>query len=85
MKYQFRQTASGQRFNQLSKTAAHKQIPFGSNVKVTNIANGESVTVRVNDRGPFVEGRIIDLSRSAFGSIADIEEGLVDVRIEVIQ
>ena len=84
MKYQFRQTASGERFNQLSKTAAHKQVPFGSNVKVTNLENGESVFVRVNDRGPFIEGRIIDLSRSAFASIADVDQGLVDVRIEVV-
>jgi len=85
MKYQNRQTANGERFNQQSNTAAHKQIPFGSNVKVTNLENGETVMVRVNDRGPFVAGRVIDLSRSAFSSIADVDQGLVDVHIEVVE
>jgi len=84
MKYQFRKTASGERFNQLGNTAAHKQLPFGSRVKVTNVSNGESVTVRINDRGPFIEGRIIDLSRSAFAEIADTRLGVIDVEIEVL-
>lgn len=84
MKYQFRQTASGERFNQLSKTAAHRTLPFGTRVKVTNQANQRSVTVKVNDRGPFVDGRIIDLTRSAFSSIGDTGSGLMDVEIEVV-
>lgn len=85
MKYQFRKTASGERFNQLSKTAAHKKIPFGSKVKVTNTKNGKSVIVKVNDRGPFVKGRIIDLSRSAFSNIGNTASGVINVRIEVIE
>ena len=66
MKYQFRKTASGETFNQLEKTAAHKKLPFGTRVKVTNTKNGRSIVVKINDRGPFVKGRIIDLSKSAF-------------------
>jgi rare lipoprotein A len=85
MKYQFRRTASGERFNQLSKTAAHRTFPFGTKVKVTNLNNGKSVIVKINDRGPFVEGRIIDLTRSAFSSIGNIESGLIDVEIEVLR
>jgi len=84
MKYQFRSTASGERLNQLAKTAAHRQLPFGTRVRVTNIRNGESVVVKINDRGPFVEGRIIDLTRSAFASIGDTRSGLIDVEIEVL-
>lgn len=83
-KYQSRQTASGERFNQRAKTAAHKSLPFGSRVKVTNAGNGKTVTVRINDRGPFVAGRIIDLSRSAFEDIADTRLGVIDVEVEVI-
>lgn len=84
MKYQFRQTASGERFNQFSKTAAHRQLPFGTKVKVTNMESGKSVVVKINDRGPFVSGRVIDLSRSAFSSISDLDRGVVDVRIQVV-
>lgn len=85
MKYQFRKTASGERFNQYSKTAAHKKLPFGTKVKVTNIKNGKSVVVKINDRGPFVKGRIIDLSRSAFSSIGNTDSGVISVEIEVIK
>ena len=85
MKYQFRQTASGERFNQLSNTAAHKTLPFGTKVRVTNIESGSTVVVKINDRGPFVAGRIIDLSRSAFAEIADTDEGVIDVRIQVVR
>ncbi len=84
MRYQFQRTASGERFNQLASTAAHKELPFGSRVRVTNISNGESIVVKINDRGPFVEGRIVDLSRSAFSKIADTSIGIIDVEIEVI-
>lgn len=85
MKYQFRKTASGERFNQFSKTAAHKTLPFGAKVKVTNIKNGKSVVVKINDRGPFVKGRIIDLTRSAFSRIGDTGSGVIHVKIEVIK
>jgi len=82
-KYQGRQTASGELFDQNSMTAAHKRLPFGSKVKVTNVANGKSVVVRINDRGPFVSGRIIDLSKSAFQRIGNTNAGVIDVEIEV--
>lgn len=85
MKYQNRKTASGERLNQGSNTAAHKKLPFGTMVKVTNIKNGKHVTVKINDRGPFVKGRIIDLTRSAFSSIGDLHSGIIDVKIEVIK
>ncbi len=84
MKYQSRKTASGERFDQSANTAAHKKLPFGTKVKVTNIKNGKSVIVRINDRGPFVSGRIIDLSRSAFSSIGNTSAGVIDVKIEVV-
>lgn len=83
-KYQGRKTASGERFNQNAHTAAHKRLAFGSRVKVTNIANGKSVIVRINDRGPFVRGRIIDLSKSAFQRIASTRHGVIDVEIKVL-
>lgn len=84
-KHQNRKTASGERYQHKLKTAAHKKLPFGSSVKVTNVANGKSVIVKINDRGPFVRGRIIDLSKSAFSSIGNTSSGLIDVKIEVIK
>ena len=84
-KFQFRKTASGERFNQFSNTAAHKKLPFGTKVKVTNVKNGKSVIVKINDRGPFIRGRIIDLSRAAFNSIANLDSGVIKVKIEVVQ
>ncbi|WP_304639423.1 septal ring lytic transglycosylase RlpA family protein [Pseudomonas sp.] len=84
-RYQNQKTASGERYKARQKTAAHRTLPFGSQVRVTNIHNGRSVVVRVNDRGPFVRGRVIDLSKSAFSSIGDTSAGLLDVRIEVIR
>ena len=84
-KYQGRRTASGERFNQNAKTAAHKKLPFGTRVKVTNISNGKSVVVRINDRGPFIKGRIIDLSKSTFSAIANTRLGVIDVVVEVIR
>lgn len=83
-KYQSRKTANGERFNQNSYTAAHKKLPFGTKVEVTNVKNGKSIVVRINDRGPFVRGRIIDLSRAAFTSIGDTKYGVIDVTIEVV-
>lgn len=84
MKYQFRSTASGEMLNNLANTAAHRSLPFGTLVRVTNRETGESVVVKINDRGPFIKGRIIDLTRSAFSSIADTREGIVPVVIEVV-
>ncbi len=84
-KYQGKMTASGELFKQEAKTAAHRKLPFGTRVKVTNIKNGKSVVVRINDRGPFVKGRIIDLSRSAFRSIGNPADGVIDVEISVLE
>ena len=74
-------TASGEPFNNAKLTAAHKKLPFGTLVKVTNPANGKSVTVRINDRGPFVAGRIIDLSKAAANSIGIVSAGIAKVVI----
>ncbi|WP_394701368.1 septal ring lytic transglycosylase RlpA family protein [Marispirochaeta aestuarii] len=75
-------TASGERFNTNDLTAAHKTLPFGTRVRVTNTANGKSVTVRINDRGPFVQGRIIDLSRAAAEQLGMLESGTAQVLVE---
>lgn len=74
-----RSTASGERFNSQGLTAAHRSLPLGSRVKVTNQANGRSVLLRINDRGPTYGSRIIDLSESAFARIASLNQGLARV------
>ncbi|ALP40103.1 RplA family protein [Aeromonas schubertii] len=73
------------RYHKERSTAAHLVLPFGSRVKVTNLANGKSVLVRINDRGAFPEGRVIDLSRSAFSAIGNPADGLLRVRLEVME
>jgi len=75
-------TASGERFDQGALTAAHRTLPFGTMVRVTNTRNGKGVVVRINDRGPYVRGRIIDLSKAAFERIASTRAGVVPVRLE---
>ena len=77
-------TASGEIFNDELLTAAHRSLPLGTKVRVTNIANGKSVEVKVNDRGPYAGGRIIDLSRAAARALGMIEDGLIEVRLETI-
>ena len=84
-KYENRKTANGELYKHNLNTAAHKKLPFGSNVRVTNVSNGKSVVVKINDRGPFVKGRIIDLSKSAFSSIGNTTSGAIKVKIEVIR
>lgn len=84
MKFQFSRTASGERFNNFSLTAAHNTLPLGTRVRVTNTKNGKTVEVTINDRGPFIKGRIIDLTRAAFARIADLKKGIVNVEIKVI-
>jgi len=79
-----RKTASGETFNMYDLTAAHKKLAFGTKVRVTNMRNGESVVVRINDRGPFVHGRIIDLSYAAAKEIGLVEMGVTKVRLEVL-
>jgi rare lipoprotein A len=83
--FQSRKTSNGEIFDQAKHTAAHRTLPFGTRLKVTNTQNSKSVVVRINDRGPFAKGRIIDLSSSAFKSIANLNVGVISVRIEVIQ
>lgn len=83
-KYQGRTTANGERFDQQAATAAHLKLAFGTKVKVTNLANNKSVIVRINDRGPYIRGRIIDLSSSMFKKIADPKVGVIDVQVTVI-
>ena len=83
-KYHGRTTASGERFSQQAATAAHLKLPFGTRVNVTNIANNKSVVVRINDRGPYIRGRIIDLSKAMFKKIADPKVGVIDVSVTVI-
>jgi len=78
-------TASGETFNPEALTAAHKTLPFNTRVRVTNPANGTSVIVRINDRGPYVDGRCLDLSRAAFRVIANLETGVLkSARYEVL-
>jgi rare lipoprotein A len=80
--HQGKQTASGTIFDQAALTAAHRSLPFGSKVKVTNLANGKSVEVEITDRGPFAENRIIDLSQAAAKALEMMESGTATVRIE---
>ncbi|MXO83917.1 septal ring lytic transglycosylase RlpA family protein [Altererythrobacter aestiaquae] len=70
-----RRTANGERFNMNAMTAAHKTLPFGTKVRVTNPRNGKSVVVRINDRGPFIRGRTIDLSRAAAKKVGIVQRG----------
>ncbi len=79
-----RETASGESFDMHEFTGAHRKLPFGTLVRVRNLFNGKEVIVRVNDRGPFVKSRIIDLSRAAANAIGIIDRGTVRVSIEVI-
>lgn len=79
-----RQTASGERFNQNALTAAHPHLPFGTQVLVTNLNNGRSVVVRINDRGPHIRGRIIDLSKGAAKVIGVFNNGTASVRLEIL-
>jgi rare lipoprotein A len=79
-----RPTASGARFDMNQLTAAHRSLPLGTAVRVTNLANGRTVDVMINDRGPYVHGRVIDLSRRAASDLAMIEAGLAAVRIEAL-
>ena len=84
-KFHGRKTASGEKFNMYKLTAAHNFLPFGTIVRVVNLANGRSVIVRINDRGPFKKGRIIDLSYAAAKRIGIISKGTEKVKIEVIR
>jgi rare lipoprotein A len=82
--WQGQMTASGARFNPGALTAAHRSLPFGTRVRVTNRSNGRSVVVVINDRGPFVGGRIIDLSRAAAQAISMTGAGVAPVSLEIL-
>ncbi len=84
-KFHGRTTANGERYDMHKLTAAHKTLPFGTKVKITNERNGESVVVRINDRGPFAGRRIIDLSRAAADKIGMLRSGVAPVTVEVIR
>lgn len=83
--FEGRLTASGEPYDSRAMTAAHKTLPFGTRVKVTALDSGESTVVRINDRGPFVDGRIIDLSRRAAEQLGMIHEGAADVQLQVLE
>lgn len=83
-KFDGRRTASGERFDNDEMTAAHRTLPFGSRVRVTNLATGRSVVVRINDRGPFTRGRMIDVSRAAAVELGLVARGHGDVELALI-
>lgn len=80
-----RKTANGERFNMNELTAAHRSLPFGTKVRVTNQKNGKSVVVRINDRGPYAGGRVIDLSRSAAQALSMVGSGVAPVKMQVLR
>jgi rare lipoprotein A len=79
------QTASGEKFDTHELTAAHRTLPFGTRLRVTNVATGQSVTVRVNDRGPFIRGRDVDVSYSAAETLGMVGGGIAKVKLDVVQ
>jgi peptidoglycan lytic transglycosylase len=78
-------TANGERFDTNQLTAAHRTLPFGTRLRVTNVATGQSVTVRVNDRGPFIPGRVVDVSYSAATTLGMVGGGIAKVKLEVVE
>jgi rare lipoprotein A len=79
------QTASGEKFDTQELTAAHRTLPFGTRLRVTNVTTGQSVTVRVNDRGPFVPGRVVDVSHAAAETLGMVGGGVAKVKLDVVQ
>lgn len=77
-------TASGERLCEHSSTAAHKTLPMGTKVRVTNLANGKSEVVRINDRGPYIKGRIIDVTRGVAERLGFVSRGVIPVKVEVL-
>ena len=77
-------TASGEKFDKHELTAAHRTLPFGTRLRVTDVATGRSVTVRVNDRGPFVRGRVVDVSASAAETLGITAKGVAKVKLNVV-
>jgi len=83
-KFHGRTTANGEVYDEKKMTAAHRNLPFGTRVRVVNLSNKKSVEVRINDRGPFVEGRIIDVSYAAAERLDFIRDGVVRVRVATV-
>jgi rare lipoprotein A len=77
-------TANGETFNPNAMTAAHPTLPFGTRLRVTNVSTGRSVTVRINDRGPYVAGRVVDVSYSAAESLGIVDRGIAKVKLDVV-
>ncbi len=84
-KFHGRKTASGEKYDKHELTAAHKSLPFGTKVKVTNTRNGKSVVVEINDRGPYVGSRVLDLSQAAFNEIGHTNTGVMHVEYETLE
>ena len=80
-----RKTANGERYDQMSFTAAHKSLKFGTLLKITNLRNHKSVVVRINDRGPYIEGRDLDLSKAAALSLGMVKRGVAKIKVEEIK
>jgi len=80
-----RKTANGERFDQYAMTAAHKELKLGSKVEVTNLETGETVLVRINDRGPYIHGRIIDVSKAAAKKLGFLHSGVGKVRVKQVE
>lgn len=83
-KFEGQPTANGEKYKASKLTAAHRTLPFGTKVKVTNLANNEFVVVTINDRGPFIEGRVIDVSKAAAERLSFFNQGTADVRLEIV-
>ena len=79
------ETASGEKFDKNELTAAHPSLPFGTRLRVTNVSTGRAVTVRVNDRGPYVHGRVVDVSYSAAEALGMVNAGVANVKLDVVQ
>ncbi|NML70488.1 septal ring lytic transglycosylase RlpA family protein [Chryseobacterium sp. RP-3-3] len=83
-KFNGRKTASGEIFSNSKLTAANRTLPFGTNIKVTNLNNGKQVIVKINDRGPFHASRALDISKAAFNEIGDTNRGTIPVEYEIV-
>ena len=84
-KFHGKKTSSGEVYNKTELTAAHRSLPFGTKVKVTNVKNGKSVVVKINDRGPHSKSRVLDLSKAAFTEIGSIDSGVLNIEMEVVK
>jgi rare lipoprotein A len=83
--YSDTETASGERFDKNELTAAHPSLPFGTKLRVTDVSSGRFVTVRINDRGPYVRGRVVDISPSAAEALGMVDKGVTNVRLDVVR